>query len=539
MTTLSPRTALLPRWIGAFVVTLLAMASVASMGLLLRNPARGLLPQGPAAVDRHMESELAVLFELPALGVTQRVLHIVGIAVFVGLATLLIAKRGASDRAPLAAVTLAALGTSLFAPLYLLPGSFDLAALLGSITPTSLFTFWSSLAGVASLAFLATFPDGRWEPLWTRWLVATAAVIGFLTLLLPSTFVDPRTWPYALQALWLVGVPIAAIAAQMVRRLRTPLAPATKPVLISLIAALGAFLLLWALQPELTSGVLDLVVVTPRLKAVYALNILFLLTIAVFMFPVSVSVAIVRHRMFDLDLIVNRALVYGTVTAVVGLAFLALTVLITALTSYFPDLAFEGSGAAGVVLGTCIALVFNPLRRRVQRSVDRRFDRERYDARLVIDQFAGEASRLVDPLTLESRLVTVVEQALHPMSVKLHTGPFSPATHEDLGEGTAVDLSSVPPSPGLVPFRSNGSAVLVPLVAGGSLTGVLDLGKRSSESRVLGPRPRPARPAGPGRRACVAVDIRGPHPGTRRPKPGARGPRARAGPENPAGASPP
>ena len=50
-------------------------------------------------------------------------------------------------------------------------------------------------------------------------------------------------------------------------------------------------------------------------------------------------------------------------------------------------------------------------------------------------------------------------------------------------EGTAVDLSSVPPSPGLVPFRSNGSAVLVPLVAGGSLTGVLDLGKRSSDSR--------------------------------------------------------
>ena len=170
------------------------------------------------------------------------------------------------------------------------------------------------------------------------------------------------------------------------------MAPATKPVLISLIAALGAFLLLWALQPELTSGVLDLVVVTPRLKAVYALNILFLLTIAVFMFPVSVSVAIVRHRMFDLDLIVNRALVYGTVTAVVGLVFLALTVSITALTSYFPDLAFEGSGAAGVVLGTCIALVFNPLRRRVQRSVDRRFDRERYDARLVIDRLRRRGS---------------------------------------------------------------------------------------------------------------------------------------------------
>ncbi len=485
MTVPASRSVLLPRWAGISVIAVLSLAAAVSMGMLFGRRMNGLLPQGPAAVDPHVEAELTVLFDLPTLGASQRALHVLGICLFLGLALLLISRRDASNQAPLAAVTLAALGTALFAPLDLLPGAEAIASVIGSITPSTLAGFWTSIAGVVTLTFLATFPDGRWQPAWTKWLVAIPGIVGILSLLPVFDSIEPDNWPDWLQVTWLVGIPIAAFSAQVQRRRNTPLAPATKPVLLSLIAAVAAFLLLWILQPTLGPGALDLVVVTPRLEAVYALNILVMLTIAVLMFPVSVSVAIVRHRMFDLDLIVNRALVYGTVTAVVGLVFLALTVSITALAGFFPAEVVEGlnSGPAGVVLGTCLVLAFNPLRRRVQRSVDRRFDRERYDARLVIDDFAGEAARLVDPLTLESKLVSVVDQALHPVSVELHTGPFATATHEVLRGGTAVDLSSAPLSPGLAPFRSNGSAVLVPLVAGGSLTGVLDLGRRSSDSR--------------------------------------------------------
>jgi serine phosphatase RsbU (regulator of sigma subunit) len=491
------------------VVAVLGMASVTSLILLLDDTMSGLLPQGPAAVDRHIESELGVVFDLATLGVAQRVLHVLGIAVFVGLATLLITKRSASNRAPLAAVTLAALGVSLFAPLHLLPGP-DIAAFLGSVTPITLATFWSSLAGVASLTFLATFPDGRWEPGWTRWLVVTAALVGVLTLVFPYGVVDPRTWPDWLQAGWLVGIPLAASAAQVMRRLKGPLAPATKPVLISLVAAFAAFVLLWVLQPELTPGVLDLVVVTPRLRAIYALNVLVLLTLAVFLFPVSVSVAIVRHRMFDVDLLVNRALVYGTVTAVVGLIFLLVTGSIALIAGVTLDVAF--SGPAGVVLGTGLVLAFNPLRRRFQRSVDRRFDRERYDARVLIERFASEAAHLVDPATLESKLVSIVAEALHPVSVELRTGPFPAATREALGAGTAVDLAAVKAGPGIAHFMEGGSAVLVPLVAGGSLAGVLDLGARSSASRYsaldLDLLDRLAQAAGPALQLSYEVRIR-------------------------------
>jgi serine phosphatase RsbU (regulator of sigma subunit) len=462
------------------IVLALAVVSLASLVALFANPPDGLIAQGPAAVDDQIEAELAVLFQPDVVAVAQRALHAVGVAVFLALALVLIGRRDASNRAPLAAVTLAALGASLFAPVDLLDRGSTIAVVVGSITPATLSGFWGSLAGIALLAFLATFPDGRWTPSWTKWLVAAAALSGVLNLFIPST-----AWPTPLQIVWLVGLPSAAIFAQLVRRHQSPLAKATNPVVVSLVAALGAFLLLWVLQPELTSGVLDLVVVTPRLRAVYALNLLVLLTIAVFMFPISVSVAIIRHRLFDLDLLVNRALVYGTVTALVGLLFLALAVGISLVAGdeRITVLRAWGGGPAGVALGTCLVLVFQPLRRRVQRAVDRRFYRERYDARRVIDGFAGEAARLVDPATLEAELVSVVQRALRPRSVKLHTGPFSDLTRKALGSGAAVDLAGVAPDPGLEPFRSNGTAVLVPLVAGGSLAGVLDLGQRSSDSR--------------------------------------------------------
>ena len=485
MTLEAPRAALVPRWAGLLIVLAIAVVSLASMVTLFNDPPNGLIAQGPAAVDPRIEQELAVLFQPEFVETTQRILHVFGLAVFLGLALLLIGRRDASNRAPLAAVTLAALGASLFAPLDLLPSGDRIALFVGSITPTMLISFWGSLAGIATLAFLSTFPDGKWTPAWTRWLVAAPAVSGIASFFFPGNPLDPRVWPASLQFAWLVGLPVAAIFAQLVRSRQPDFVRTTRPIVISLIAALGAFLVLWILQPELTPDALDLIVVTPRLKAVYALNVLVLLTIAVFMFPVSVSVAIVRHRLFDLDLLVNRALVYGTVTALVGLGFLAITAGVAAVAGGGIDLTITGwqGGLGGVVLGTVLVLIFQPLRKRVQGAVDRRFYRERYDARRIIDDFAGEAARLVDPATLEAELVSVVERALRPKSVRLDTGPFSKATRKALASGAAIDLESVAPNKGLASFSANGTAVLVPLVAGGSLTGVLDLGDRASDSR--------------------------------------------------------
>jgi serine phosphatase RsbU (regulator of sigma subunit) len=463
------------------VVAVIALVSIAALLEMLSQPPAGLIPQGPAAVATHLEEDLAVFFSPDTIAVAQRALHFTGSIVFITLATVLAWRRGGSGVAALAAVALVTLGAALFAPLTLLPGGDSLAQLIGAMTPTHLAGFWGSLAGITTLAFLGIFPDGRWLPGWSKWPVLIAAVSGVAAWIPRLEMLNPHSWPWSLQIVWLIALPVTAMTAQIFRNRLTPLDQAAKPVVVSLAAALGAFLLLWLIQPELSPGALDLVVVTPRLRAVFAMNILFILTVAVFLFPVSVSFAIVKHRLFDLDLLVNRTLVYGTVTALVALVFLALALGIATVARVPLSAAVDGwaAGPVGVVLGTMVVLVFQPLRNRVQHAVDRRFYRERYDARQIIDRFAGDAARVVDPARFEDELISVVNRALRPKVVRLHTGLLSEEMVGLVAGGMTVDLAD----PSRRRSESEVGSVLVPLVAGGSLAGILELGPRSSASR--------------------------------------------------------
>jgi len=485
--------------VAAGALAVLGILSLASLVPLLSLP--GLLPKGPAAVDPQIGDELALLFSAEVIVNIQRVLHAGGILLFLAVAVVLIRTRLASPIAPLAAVTLAALGASLFAHLAGLPQGDLLERVVGSVTADALPGFWSSVAGISTLAFLSTFPDGRWHPSWGRWLVGAAVVVWIGSLLLPGGFLDPRTWPVGLRWMWLLGMPAAAMLAQVDRARRTEFRPG-RPVVLSLVAAIGVFVLLWALQPELQADSLDLVVATPRLRAVYAVNLLVLLTAAVFVFPVSVSFAIIRNRLFDLDLFVNRALVYGTVTTLIGGVFLGLAALIVGIAGGQSTSAFEsGPGLLGVLLGTVIVLTFQPVRRQVQAVVDRRFFRRRYDAGQVIERFGRYAASLVDPRTLEKVLESTVKEALGPAYTRLHqTQSLIEARLEPFDTSRVSDLGHLD-SPVLEPFRSNGAEVLVPLVAGGSVNGVLELGRRSSGARYstldLDLLDRLARAAGP------------------------------------------
>jgi hypothetical protein len=132
--------------------------------------------------------------------------------------------------------------------------------------------------------------------------------------------------------------------------------------------------------------------------------------------PVAVGVAILRFRLYDIDRLINRTLVYGALTALLGAVYAAAVLVLGQL--------FGGVGGdppswavAGAILA--VAALFQPARRRTQAMVDRRFSRRRYDAARTIYAFSTRLRGEIDLDTLSAELVAVVNQTMQPTQVSL------------------------------------------------------------------------------------------------------------------------
>ena len=137
--------------------------------------------------------------------------------------------------------------------------------------------------------------------------------------------------------------------------------------------------------------------------------------------PVAVAIAILRYRLFDVDRLISRALVYGLLSVLLGAAYAGLVLAGQAVFSSFAG----GSNLAIAVSTLVVAALFLPLRGRVQRFVDRRFYRRRYDAQRTIEQFAARLRQEVDIDSLRRELLVVVDEAMQPVRADLwlRTGP--------------------------------------------------------------------------------------------------------------------
>jgi hypothetical protein len=145
---------------------------------------------------------------------------------------------------------------------------------------------------------------------------------------------------------------------------------------------------------------------------------------AVLCVPVGVAVAVLRYRLWDLDRLVSRTVTYALVTALLVIPYL----LILPATSQLAS----GSGSLAVAAATlAVAALFQPLRRRVQDLVDRRFNRRRYDAGHTVEGFAARLSHQVDLDALNIELLAVVDQTMQPTRASLWLRP--PARQEPLG----------------------------------------------------------------------------------------------------------
>jgi hypothetical protein len=146
-------------------------------------------------------------------------------------------------------------------------------------------------------------------------------------------------------------------------------------------------------------------------------------------FPISIGIAIVRYRLYEIDLIINHTLVYGALSATLALIYfggVATTqAIFRALTGQQ-----EQPQLAIVISTLLIAALFNPLRRRIQRFIDRRFYRRKYDARKTLEAFSAKLRDETDLDALSDDLVGVVKETMQPSRISLWQRPDTPTWRE-------------------------------------------------------------------------------------------------------------
>jgi MFS family permease len=279
------------------------------------------------------------------------------------------------------------------------------------------------LALVAATFFCLLFPDGRppayrWR--WVGWLAVMGGVLLVLGLSLTPGTLDERNYPGArnpvgvegtgrfLEGLATVGTGFALLGlllavVSMIVRFRRSIGVERQQlqwVVYAGALAAGGFALTLFL-----SG--------PLANAVFALA--FLAFIGV---PVAAGVAIMRYRLYEIDLLINRTLVYGALTATLALVYLGG---VTATQAIFHALTGqEEQPQLAIVASTLvIAALFNPLRRRIQSFIDRRFYRNKYDARKTLEAFSAKLRNETDLDALNAELVGVVRETMQPAHVSL------------------------------------------------------------------------------------------------------------------------
>ena len=249
------------------------------------------------------------------------------------------------------------------------------------------------------------FPNGRFVPRWTRWFAVASAVLFMPNYFFPSSSLTALTEP-------LFFFFIGSLLFAQVYRYRRVSSPAqrqqTKWVVFGFSAALAGFMaaiFLYEFVPII--GQSGLVGEMVGETVVYG----FLLLI-----PLSIGVAILRSRLYDIDVLINRTLVYGSLTALLVAVYVGSVV---SMQYAFRALTGGSSQLAVVASTLVIAALFNPLRRRIQAFIDRRFYRKKYDATKVLAEFSTKLRDETDLDRLTSELLGVGGVTMQPAHLSL------------------------------------------------------------------------------------------------------------------------
>lgn len=266
--------------------------------------------------------------------------------------------------------------------------------------------------------FVFIFPDGHFVPYITRWIAAGWIVIQIPEFFLTSSLASADTWSPALRFAGFLGFTLVVVAAQTWRYRRVSTfqqRQQTRWVVFGFGSALTCYLTFAFGYPLLASwGVVSI----PKLIVASVISLTFLLV------PISLAIAVVRHKLYDIDILINRALVYGSLTALLAalylvsvFAFQMVVVLVTG--------ARQLSSLVIVCSTLAVAALFQPLRRTLQREIDRRFYRRKYDASATVAAFSASLRQELDLAQLQEHLITVTRETLQPTHASLWLRPLA------------------------------------------------------------------------------------------------------------------
>jgi hypothetical protein len=293
-----------------------------------------------------------------------------------------------------------------------LPGTTSLAWLLGLL--------FTPVIGALLIVVPLLFPNGNLlTPRW-RWVLGLAVVVGMATIL-PTMF-----GPGPLDGTDQIVNPLGIEAVGTLRGIFETtsgigLAILLPLVLISLLlryrrgAETERQQIKWFAAAVILTGSCFAVALLPTGPLPIDFWLAWILAIP--FIPIAIGIAILRYRLYDIDRIISRTLSWALVTGLLVAAFVGLVIGLTAL------LGSLAGGSTFAVAGSTLVVfaLFQPLRRRVQVAVDRRFDRARYDARRTADAFAERLRNDVDLASVQGDLLGVVHSSLQPASVAIWT----------------------------------------------------------------------------------------------------------------------
>ncbi len=289
-------------------------------------------------------------------------------------------------------------------------------------------TVWP-LNWVLLLVFLPLlFPDGRL--LTRRWRIIgwLAAVLAFLSMLagwlslanldlfgkvIPSDFWSSLSDTFNLLALPLSIAALISLVLRFIRakeREREQIKWLTYGTAIMAVLIVGSFFVLNDPNSPISGLIFDL---------------------AIMLLPLSIGISILRNQLYDIDRLINRTLVYGSLTAILAAIYFACVVLLQHLVN---SITGQVGQSPLIIVGSTLAIaaLFQPLRRRIQRTIDRRFYRRKYDAAKTLAAFSTTLRNEVDLEQLREQLIAVVQETMQPTHVSLWLRQPEHKTNENL-----------------------------------------------------------------------------------------------------------